>query len=416
MPQSQHGQVSEQLAAGRDNCDNRTDGRDGTVMPTGSPFCHYASPSRTPTLTPQVHSKIHTMNAQLAGGILKTHYPGIFASGSLHPVEQGGFSGASIVRVETEAGPFCLRRWPPGTMTAKRLAVIHRLLGDVFRAGFTVIPVPVPTRDGCNFVESQGTFWQLEPWMPGKADFHEQPSDARLESAMTTLAEFHLAAAAASSESVRQGCPRTISERLEILQATRRDFTEIQIGLEREPDAGFHKLATELATQFARRATGIEVELQEARRIAVPILPCLRDVWHDHLLFSGEKLTGLVDFGAMRPDTVAADLSRLLGSLLETRRMSTASPFGEAQALREADSESLWRDQPRWDQALSLYEKTRRLTDAERRLIPLLDASGILLSGTHWLRVRYLGNSPVNLPRVRERLSSIVSRLTTIES
>ena len=45
--------------------------------------------------------------------------------------------------------------------------------------------------------------------------------------------------------------------------------------------------------------------------------PCLVDVWHDHVLFTGEEVTGVVDYAAMRLDVPHADLARLLGSLVE---------------------------------------------------------------------------------------------------
>ena len=46
----------------------------------------------------------------------------------------------------------------------------------------------------------------------------------------------------------------------------------------------------------------------------ISLHPCLGDVWAEHVLFEGNQITGLIDFGGMRYDHPAQDLARLLGS------------------------------------------------------------------------------------------------------
>jgi Ser/Thr protein kinase RdoA (MazF antagonist) len=334
--------------------------------------------------------EIIVMSSLHPAEILKSHFPAVADAGRATPVETSGFSGAAIFRVETDMGPLCLRRWPPGTMPASRLAGIHRFVADVFQSGLTVIPVPVVARGGLTVVEDRGALWQLEPWMPGEASFHERPTAEKLDAALTTLAQIHCVAESISPAATPSGTPQTISERQRILRDTARELAGIKAEIRQESDIRFGTVARKIVTQFSKRESEIEAALSEAARHPVPILPCLRDVWHDHLLFMGDALTGLIDFGAVRLDTVAADLSRLLGSLFLS--------------LYE-------RDESRWDKALSIYERTRPLTEAERRLIPILDESGVLLSGTHWLRARYVQHSPFDLPRVTTRLESIAARL-----
>ena len=57
-------------------------------------------------------------------------------------------------------------------------------------------------------------------------------------------------------------------------------------------------------------------QLAPLSNIALPVQPCIRDIWHDHVLFTGDEVTGIIDFGAMDIDTPATDVARLLGSLV----------------------------------------------------------------------------------------------------
>src|SRR5207237_4695271 len=84
------------------------------------------------------------------------------------------------------------------------------------------------------------------------------------------------------------------------------------------------------------------------RDLPLPVQPCLCDVWHDHVLFTGDDVTGLIDYGAVKEDNVAADLARLLGSLV-----------GDDRAL--------------YEMGLDAYAAVRPLAEQERQLVPLLD-------------------------------------------
>jgi Ser/Thr protein kinase RdoA (MazF antagonist) len=93
----------------------------------------------------------------------------------------------------------------------------------------------------------------------------------------------------------------------------------------------------------------------------VRLQPCLRDVWHDHLLFDGDRLTGLVDYAAVGPDSVAADLARMLGSLV-------------------ADDDEGWRV------ALVAYRNVSPLSIEEEHLARRLDRTGVIVALANWLR------------------------------
>ena len=97
----------------------------------------------------------------------------------------------------------------------------------------------------------------------------------------------------------------------------------------------------------------------------VPLQPCIRDIWHDHVLFQGEEVSGLIDFGALRIENVATDVARLLGSLVGN-------------------------DKRGWQRGLDAYAEVRPLSSDELQLAEAFDLSGTLLGGINWVQWIYL--------------------------
>lgn len=69
------------------------------------------------------------------------------------------------------------------------------------------------------------------------------------------------------------------------------------------------------AAAVARLGPAAEAALAPWASRPVPLQPCLVDVRRDHVLFTGDAVTGLVDYGAVQDDHPAVDLARLLGEL-----------------------------------------------------------------------------------------------------
>lgn len=306
-----------------------------------------------------------------------------------------GFSGAAVTRVITAERDWCLRQWPagPGSLRASRLQELHRWLAFLAQNGINTVAVPVRARTGATIVEASGRHWQLEPWLPGTADFHQRPTDARLRNIAVQLARLHQASAQyvatpAGTEwfACGAGVSPAVLERREKLEriAQRPAFAPGHSA------AAERERMVELAAAVQRVAPRIAAELGTLMDVRVRLHPCLRDVWHDHILWTGDEVTGIIDPSAARAENVAADLSRLLGSLL-----------GDA------------RD--RWNMALDTYASVRPLTSDERRLISVLDRSGVVLSAAHWLeRLSHKKLTSRELERVRW-LSKRVFALTTGE-
>lgn len=281
----------------------------------------------------------------------------------------GGFSGARLWSIEAPAGRFALRAWPPGHPSPERLSFIHAVLRHAAGRGFHRLPLPVPTEAGASYLEQRGRLWQLEPWMPGAADYHAAPSPARLTAALTALAEFHLAVAdfregnatlpPALLADVRPS--RGLAERVAFAEALLTGELEaIARAIRPRVASAVAALAPLILRQVEQVLPAVYPRLKAATEIAVVHQPCIRDLWHDHVFFTQDEVTAFIDFGSMRMETVAADLARLLASLAP--------------------------DDPRsWSIGLAAYTARRPLSDAERQLLVAYDQSAAALTAVQWL-------------------------------
>jgi Ser/Thr protein kinase RdoA (MazF antagonist) len=309
----------------------------------------------------------------------------------------GGFSGARVVRVEAAGQSWCLRRWPERSLPVPRLHELHRWLRFLRERGELPVAVPVPGPNGDSLLERNGRWWQLEPWLPGRSDDHERPSGARLCSAMQTLARLHETSREYQTTpegrdwfTVSHGPSPAVRVRLQILEA--------------HPPGGLRELATDLARLHGSAAhaalealiliQGLALRVQQRlaawQQVKLPLFPCLRDVWRDHVLFSGEEVTGLIDSSAARSESAASDLARLLGSLIGN-------------------------DDEAWDVALAAYSERRPLADDERHFARVLDTSGVVLSGLTWAERLVAGQAAPDDVRVEQRLRGIIGRMQHIE-
>lgn len=301
----------------------------------------------------------------------------------------GGFSGAQFWRIECSGDQqFCLRRWPSEHPNFERLRWIHSVLCEVADRGLPMIPRPLPSVAGDTIVRHAGFFWELTPWMPGRADFRNEPTIEKLTDAMQTLANFHLAAADCSVGGMRRDVSPGICRRLGMLMDLQQGgLREITVAIEGSRNREFVDHAHSVV-QFANDFwIPVAAKLSQGNRLAVNLQPCIRDVWHDHLLFSGNRVTGLIDFGALDVDCVATDIARLLGSL----------------ALS---------DELAWQAGLEAYQEIRPLDLMEMQLVDAFDASSVLLSGFNWLRWIFVEERRFEDPvLVEARLKEIIERM-----
>ena len=292
------------------------------------------------------------------------HYPTELAHLAWVPLgSAGGFSGANLWRGEANGEAlFCLKAWPTG-FESSRLGSIHRAMFAARVHGqLDFVPAITRTLDQQTFVNAD-QLYDLTAWMPGVADFAVHPSDAKLRAACTALAKLHRVWA---NNAIVQAPTPAVARRLEVC----RSFAK----------SPAHVDHPELKRAFAMLPTLVKqsiASLEPWSTVRVPVFPCLCDVWHDHVLFTGDRVTGIVDYGAMKIDTPAVDLARLLGDLV-----------GD--------------DDARFDFGLHAYHAINPPVTVSSQLVKQLDRTGTVCAIIHWVqRSRF---NDASLQRLRKLL------------
>jgi Ser/Thr protein kinase RdoA (MazF antagonist) len=316
-----------------------------------------------------------------------TEFPAILASAiQIEPMgNAGGFSGAMLWKLHQGEETLCLRRWPAEHPDHGTLETMHALLRHVADHGFSLVPVPRHTKSGATWLKSEGRFWELTPWLPGEANYHREPHERKLTGALAALAEFHRAAASFSPP--RYLPSPGLQQRAQQLQFfLTRQAAELPRAMAKLAWPEFSRQGELLLPEILHRGPAILAELERWRRRPVLLQFALRDIWHDHLLFTDLKVSGLVDFGAMRVESPCGDVARLLGSLVGSDPLS-------------------------WERGLRAYHEVRALSPDERRLVSTFDRSGVLLGAVNWLVWIALERRQFDDPgRVLARLSDLGRR------
>jgi len=251
-------------------------------------------------------------------------------------VVQSGLSGASIWKcLAGERGFACLRAWPKTHPSRERLLAIHHhmQLLTVCRIGFT--PTVYCSRSGSTLISDGGRLWELTSWLPGKADYVSASSSHRLSSAMGALAQIHhvwsLGRGAMAEPSMGTkvcGSP-TLTDRLARLATWQQGRYEPMRVLAGVSSATERQLVADTFDLLQSWSEPLRQQLVCLAEQAVEQHFVLRDIWCEHVLFTGDEVTGVIDFGAARWDEPTTDLVRLLGSLephnAERRRSGLAA-------------------------------------------------------------------------------------------
>lgn len=247
------------------------------------------------------------MNSALAE-VLR-HYPAELSRLAWVPLGSGGgFSGATIWRGEQQGHPlFALKAWPIG-FEASRLTFIHQQMQTArVSAQLDFVPTVLSSSHRQSFVQTD-RLHDITTWMPGVADFASTPTtgdqrDEKLRAACVALAQLHRVWA--NRNPVTLAPMPAIARRLTILRASTI-----------APSIGQSSEQSRAVRVLQKWIPPIIAILEPQSLVRVPVFPCLCDLWHDHVLYTGNRVTGFIDYGAMKIDHPAVDLARLLGDLV----------------------------------------------------------------------------------------------------
>jgi Phosphotransferase enzyme family len=298
----------------------------------------------------------------------------------------GGFSGARLWKVETMRTAFCLKAWP-AYKTPAELKQMHAWMASSRQAGLTFVPEVIRASDGTTFRQSAKRIWDLTEWMPGSADFHICPSRDRIAAAGSALAMLHQTWGRASSEVA--GCPAVMRR----LAALSDGQNLLQSGWQPKFGSADNQLHEPVKRVWPLLPHLIAEQISALLPfcdVAVPVQPCLADIWHDHVLYVNDTVSGIIDYGSMRIDSPATDLARLLGSMV-----------GHDDALFQA--------------GMDAYRSIRGDATPDAAFVRLLDRSGTVGAVVQWLKWLYLDSRPFDdMNVVARRLGQLTARLDSL--
>lgn len=342
----------------------------------------------------------------------------------------GGYSGGRIWKITSQSEReqcYCLKQWPTTNGNAEQLGrqknqllLVYKLLKSAANSQYELcaLPIPVISKHGLPWTITGGQVSELQPWLRGRPTFWESPNDDKLIDACRTLAKFHKATESfdtgevsegkrilspeergntfisnrlpptclPSESSSQTGSPPGIDRRIQFIDELNSGLRNRigQLAVRQNP---LGQLATNLLQNFDRLHANLRFELSTVKKRSFQLQFCVRDIWHDHLFFVGDKVSGIVDFGAVAKDNIAADLSRMLGSLIGN-------------------------ETSKWETGLQEYSSIRELSDAEMQLISAYDRSTTMLAGMNWLKWILLEKRTFeSLEPIKERIERLLNRL-----
>ncbi|MBP3953856.1 phosphotransferase [Gemmata sp. G18] len=292
-----------------------------------------------------------------------------------------GFSGAVVWRGDdsTNTPRVALKGWPIG-VSAERVRQIHLWMSRAAHLPF--VPAVFTGTHGSTAVFADGRFWDACRWVPGEP--RALLTETEVCAACDAIAQLHLCWPLAPA----RGPCRGVLNRIEVLTEHRArfdDWNRVLPAVAPELDSLLRR-----AVKVVRRCADPAISALRPWS-ARPLVsrPVLRDLRSEHVLFTADRVTGIIDFGAMAIDHPAIDLARFLG---------------ESSSARDAI----------FSAGLSAY-RSAAVLDAPDEFVHLLARTGIVCSVLGWLVRLVVRREPVPRPTATAaRLTHLLTRAEEI--
>lgn len=266
-----------------------------------------------------------------------------------------------VYRIETLAACYSMKRWPV-TAERERLLEIHRFQSYLADTRKSLTPGLVKWSNGETLLEADDAYWEIADWKSGAPiENLGDVNDEQIRQCAEALASIH---SRSESYHTQVGVSPGIQQRVDGMIAAiqpctdkRRRFLESISAYDKYVAANVLK---DISIRSMRVIPSLLDSVQRLSKKSVKCFWILRDVWRQHILFQGNRISGMIDFGAARMDWPGLDLVRAFGTL-----------------MFESD--------PRWTMAIMHYLNQRGDDSLELADIRMIHRASVALSALQWL-------------------------------
>ncbi len=325
-----------------------------------------------------------------------------------------GFSGAIVWKLRLEDEPsfavpglhdWAIRCWPAET-SLERVLEIHSVIRHARQLQCGFLPQYRPCqRSGLTAFENQQRVWECSQWMPGAPPNLVRSVKSVAPQLGFALAQFHNATASMGRQFSKSAL--VIDSRLHRLRTLEKISNQGSFApAAMKSDVKLHWASNILQQHWTTKVTTAKTVLNELQAISWHQQYVLRDVHCQNTLFDNEQLTAILDYDALRIDSPAADIARLIGSmqlgLTEELWQGVSEIFSEAatETKTEGYKELVWQS------LLAAYRQIRAFSEQEERLARLLVEVSPVVNLANW--VVWLAQEPA---RFQGRMEEAIVRM-----